>query len=84
MDTSLEALLRTAFQEILQILVPPGIPCQRLDLEGKVDIDQKAIVEESQVHAVVVVLVAEAVFDMKGAWTGFESIVSLRLQIKRS
>lgn len=47
------------------------------------DIDQKAIVEESQVHAVVV-LVAEAVFDMKGAWTGFESIVSLRLQIKRS
>jgi len=48
-----------------------------------VDIDQKVIVEGSQVHEVVV-LIAKAAFERKGVRTRFERIVSLRLQTKRS
>ena len=74
-ETSLEVLLRTAFQETLQSPVLLGIPCQSLDLEGKVDIDQKVIAEGSQVHAEVV-LVVEAAFETEGGRTRCENTVS--------
>jgi hypothetical protein len=67
-DTSLEVLLRTAFQETLRSPVLLEILCQSLDLEGKVDIDQKVIAEGSQVHAVLD-LVVEAAFETEDART---------------
>jgi hypothetical protein len=67
-DTSLEVLLRTAFQETLQSPVLLEILCQSLDLERKVDIDQKVIAEGSQVHAAMD-LVVEAAFEMEGVRT---------------